>query len=497
MRLFMESKEKYDAVSWAPDAKVPFKDKFWNCLAPSFSCLLPFNIFGYWLLYFYTDIVGLDPTLAGAIIMFARTFDVFTDIMIGYFIDRLNPKIGKYRFWGLISFFPQLIDLVLVFTFFPSASKSFQVVWCAVTYGCYGAICATLGYIPQNSQVTNMTKNTKERASFAGLKGLFENIAILLAASVYMPVVNMLAGPTNNMARGFVLATIIFSLVAQIPILFNVRYTRKYELNYDGTYRAHLLVNKKLEKPLSPLDELKYFFTNRPAVVITLGAIIMYVLQTVRNSMTLYLFEYYFQMPQMTSISLFFSCGLSMLGALLVSRLVKIFRDSNRAFVIMAIAHSAMYAILYLWISATPIEYAQTSMRFGPMFILYAFCGLFQGMYYVFPNVLLPSAVDYGIYKHGVNQAGFIYCFFGAFLTMGGAVGSFVSARLLATTGYVANTTQSEATLSGMLFVGILLPAILSCIHGVLQVFCGITDKKHDEWVKDIAARGLTPQEDN
>lgn len=497
MKLFMESKEKYDAVSWDPSAKLPFRDKLWNSIAPIFSCMLPFNIFGYYLLYFYTDVVGLEPALAGTIIMFARTFDVFTDIMIGYFIDRFNPKIGKYRFWGLISFLPQLIDLILVFTFFPSASRTFTIVWCAVTYGCYGAICATLGYIPQNCQVINMTKNTEERASVAGWKGLFENITILLVAVAYLPLVNLLSGPTNNMARGFLLATIVFSLVAQLPILLNVRYTRKYELNYDGTYREHLLASKSTEKALSIWDELKYFCQNRPAVVITAGAIILYVLQTVRNSMTVYLFEYYFQMPEMTSISLFFSCGLSMLGAMLVSRLVKIFKDSNRAFVIMAIFHSVMYAILYLWIAASPMETAQRSMHFGPMFILYAFCGLFQGMYYVFPNVMMPAAVDYGIYKHGVNQSGFIYSFFGAFLTLGGALGSFVSSMLLSSTGYVANAAQSTATLGGMLFVGILLPAILSVVHGVLQMFCGITDKKHDEWVKDIAARGLNVQRED
>ena len=495
MKFFMESKEKYDAVSWEPDAKLPFKDKLWNSIAPTFSCLLPFNIFGYYLLYFYTDVVGLDPTTAGAIIMFARVFDVFTDIMIGYCVDYFKPKAGKYRFWGLISFFPQLIDLVLVFTLFPAASYNFKVVWCFITYACYGALCATLGYIPQNCQVINMTKNVKERASVAGWKGLFENIAILLVAVAYMPLIKLIAGPSNNMARGFLIATIIFSVIAQFPILMNARYTRKYELNYDGTYRAHLLGNGK-KKGLSFIDELKYFFTNRPAVVITMGAIILYVLQTVRNSMTVFLFEYYFQMPEMTSISLFFSCGLSMLGAMLVPKIVKLFKDSNRAFVIMAIFHSAMYAILYLWISASPMEVAQKSMHFGPMFILYAFCGLFQGMYYVFPNVMMPSAVDYGIYKHNVNQSGFIYSFFGAFLTLGGALGSFVSASLLASTGYVAKAVQSEATLKGMLFVGILLPAILSTLHGILQMFCGITDKKHDEWIKDIEVRGLSNLEE-
>lgn len=492
---FMESKEKYDAVDWSPEAKLPIKDKLWNCAAPTLSCLLPFNVFGYFLLFFYTDIVGINAATAGTIIMFARSFDVFTDVCIGHIVDRSSPKHGKYRSWAIRSLFPQLIMFVLVFTVVPGTSMTFKIVWAIITYGSYGAICATLGYIPQNCQVINMTKNVSERASVAGYKGLFENIAILLVAVGFLPLANLLAGDTANLARGFCIAAIIFSIIAQLPIVMNVKYTRKYELNYDGTYREHLKTSVK-KGTLTIKEQLHLFITNRAAVVITIGAIIMYIVQTVRNSMTVYLFKYYFEMPEMTSISLFFQCGLAMLGALMVSKVIKIVKDSNRAFVIMAIMHSVMYAILYLWISATPIEQAQQSMHFGPMFFLYSFCGLFQGVYYVFPNVMMPSAVDYGIYKNGVNQSGFIYSFFGAFLTLGGALGSFVSAQLLNSTGYVANTALSSSTLSGMLFVGILLPAILSCVHGFIQSMSGISDKKHTMWVEDIEARGLSRDEE-
>lgn len=388
----------------------------------------------------------------------------------------------------MFSFFPQLIDFVLVFTFFPGGSKTFTIIWCCITYGCYGAICATLGYNAQNCQVINMTNNIDERASVAGMKGMFENICILLAAAVFLPLVDLMAGPQANMARGYCIAAMIFSVAAQFPILMNARYTRKYELNYDGTYRAHLAEAKK-EKSLSFFKEIQLFFCNRPAVIITMGALIMYIVQTLRNSMTVYLFKYYFQMPEMTSISLFFSCALSMCGALLVSRFIKLCKDSNRAFIIIAFLHSAMYSILYMWIRMSSYETARASMHFGPMFILYAFCGLFQGIYYVFPNVLMPSAVDYGLYKTKINQSGFIYSFYGCFLTLGGAVGSFISSHLLEATGYVAGAEQSDATLTGMLFVGILLPAILSSVHGVMQMFCGINDKKHEKWTEAILAR--------
>lgn len=76
-RIVMESKEKYDAVDFSPTAKLPKLDFHFNCAGASVGTLLPFNVFGYYLLYFYTDILGINPLTAANIIIFARVFDTF------------------------------------------------------------------------------------------------------------------------------------------------------------------------------------------------------------------------------------------------------------------------------------------------------------------------------------------------------------------------------------------------------------------------------------
>lgn len=488
MKFFMESKEKYDAVDFSPTAKLPLKDKIWNAAGTNVMCLLPFNVYGYFLLYFYTDVIGMRPALAGTIIMFARMFDTVTDLCIGFLIDKFNPKWGKYRSWALWSIIPQLIMFVAIFTVLPGASMKTQIIWCWITFGCYGAICCTLGYIPQNSQIINMTTNVEERASSASWKGIFENVSILFAASCFLPMVNFFSGGGQNTARGWMLAAVVITVIAQTPSLVSQRYTRKYELNYDGTYREHLLVQKEKAK-VSILTQLKYLFTNRPFIVVVVGCIIMYIIQTIRNSMAVYLFEYYFQMPEMTSISLFFNCALAMLGAMLMPYTIKLFKDSNRAFVIMAFVHSIMYGIWYLLIKMGDVASVQQSMHFGPLFFLYSLCGLFQGIYYVFPLAMMPSVVDYGLWKNDRLQTGVMYSVYASFLTLGGAIGSFVNGLLLQSTGYVAGQTQTSEVLSAMLTAGVLVPVVLAVAHGVLQMFSGISDKKHEVWVAETEAR--------
>lgn len=44
------------------------------------------------MMYFFTNVMGLDPVVAGTIFMVARLVDAFTDPIMGMIIDRTNFK---------------------------------------------------------------------------------------------------------------------------------------------------------------------------------------------------------------------------------------------------------------------------------------------------------------------------------------------------------------------------------------------------------------------
>ena len=103
---------KYDAVSFSPNAKVPVADKW--CLGfTAFATTVPWVLFGYFLTYFYTDVIGMSGVLAGSLMMFARVFDAFTDLMIGWCITSTSG--GGNTAPGCC---------------FPSRSRSFCSSWC-------------------------------------------------------------------------------------------------------------------------------------------------------------------------------------------------------------------------------------------------------------------------------------------------------------------------------------------------------------------------------
>src|SRR3546814_20101918 len=62
---------------------------------------LAFNL--YWqssslfLLYFYTDVLGVPATIAGTIYMAALIWDAVIDPVVGWAADRRRTRMGRYR----------------------------------------------------------------------------------------------------------------------------------------------------------------------------------------------------------------------------------------------------------------------------------------------------------------------------------------------------------------------------------------------------------------
>ena len=59
-----------------------------------------------WLLFFYTNVFGLDPGVAAVMFLIVRLVDVLWDPVVGTIVDKGNPKWGKYRSWLILGGIP-------------------------------------------------------------------------------------------------------------------------------------------------------------------------------------------------------------------------------------------------------------------------------------------------------------------------------------------------------------------------------------------------------
>ena len=70
---------------------------------------------GLYLLYFYTDVVGISPELAGTIYLIGMMWDALTDPYMGYIAERTRTRWGVYRPYLLFGNIPLALSFILLF----------------------------------------------------------------------------------------------------------------------------------------------------------------------------------------------------------------------------------------------------------------------------------------------------------------------------------------------------------------------------------------------
>ena len=66
---------------------------------------LNFQLLSFWLMYFYTDVFGINVLHVGGILLVSRLWDAVNDPIMGIIADRTRNKIGTYKpfiYWGAI-----------------------------------------------------------------------------------------------------------------------------------------------------------------------------------------------------------------------------------------------------------------------------------------------------------------------------------------------------------------------------------------------------------
>ena len=68
-----------------------------------------------YLLFFYTNVYGLDPAVAAVMFLIVRIVDVIWDPLVGTFVDKHDPKLGKYRAYLILGGIPLTAFAILCF----------------------------------------------------------------------------------------------------------------------------------------------------------------------------------------------------------------------------------------------------------------------------------------------------------------------------------------------------------------------------------------------
>lgn len=82
---------------------------------------------------FYTDYVGIDPSVIGIIMLASRIFDGLADVVMGILVERTNSKWGKSRPWVLWASIPLFLSIILLYTV-PDTNDVIKYIYIFLTY---------------------------------------------------------------------------------------------------------------------------------------------------------------------------------------------------------------------------------------------------------------------------------------------------------------------------------------------------------------------------
>jgi Na+/melibiose symporter-like transporter len=135
-----------------------------------------------YLLFFYTDIYGLSPASAATMFLVVRIIDVLWDPLVGTFVDRHNPKYGKYRSYLIFGGIPLTGLAILCFWdgFAPSLLYAY------ITYVGM-SMCYTFINVPYGALNSSLTRDTNEITVLTSIRMFMANCGGL-AVSAGVPI---------------------------------------------------------------------------------------------------------------------------------------------------------------------------------------------------------------------------------------------------------------------------------------------------------------------
>jgi len=156
--------------------------RFWYALGQLGSGI-KYESFAYFLLFYYTQVLGLPGTLAGAAVAVSMAVDALVDPLMGVVTDRTRSRLGRRHPWMFFSAPPLAASLYLVFAPPAGLSRSGLFGW-MLCWMLVNRVALTMFNVPYLSLGAELTRDWKERTVLVSLRHTFGQLAALFPAFV-------------------------------------------------------------------------------------------------------------------------------------------------------------------------------------------------------------------------------------------------------------------------------------------------------------------------
>jgi GPH family glycoside/pentoside/hexuronide:cation symporter len=396
------------------------------------------NIFivttGMYLLFFLTNVVGVNPALAGTMLLFPKLWDVVSDPIMGAISDVTRSRFGRrrvYLLYGAVPFGISFFILFLVPGFQTEFANALQVSLL------FALACTffTVVNVPYASMVPEMSDDYNERLSITSFRMSFASIGALLAGGLTMVLVTAGGGG----ADGFRYMGAIFGLAIVVTCLWC----------FFGTGKAP---SRPPHKDMPPMKEqIKIAAKNYPFVILMSSYFLQALAIGVMMAGFVYYVKYAMALPETAmniAFPVFMVTGVIFIPIWLAvgKRLGKI----KSYYIGLAIFTLSMASLFFTSASQLWLFYAQVFVA-----------GIGFSSFQLFPFSMLPDTIEYDQMQSGMRREGIFSGMWSAGQKIAYSVGPPIVGFALALSGFVMEGVQPESVANGVRIIFCIFPAAM------------------------------------
>jgi GPH family glycoside/pentoside/hexuronide:cation symporter len=415
---------------------------------------------GLYLLYFYTDVVGISPSLAGLIYGIGMFWDAITDPFMGYMAERTRTKWGVYRPYLLFGNIPLALSFILLFWVPPleGGALFFFLLFANLLH----RTCFTLVSVPFSSLTPRITSDSQERTNLTGFRMLGAQTGTNLMALLAFPIIFWVGGEDESL--GFVVLATIAGLTA-LGIHAITFLTVKEPSNDQGIER----VGGSLSEAAKAVGK------NGPFWLVFSATLIVGITTIFFGNNLIYYTKYALNLHEYQGTILFTS-GIVAFLSIPVWWIISNNIGKKLTWLISSSITLIALLVFYLYEINTLTE----------LLFLVAFIGFGSGAGGILFWSMLPDTIEYGEVHTGVRSESSLYGFM-TFAQKGSvAFAIIILGLVLDFIGFQANEVQSATTISNMKAIMTLIPSIGIALSLVIIYFYPIDAKMHKDLLRQL-----------
>lgn len=440
--------------------KLTVKEKVGYSLGDTASHFV-WDMVGFWLLFFYTDVYGIPAAAAGTIMMIARFWDMAIDPVIGIVSDRTNTRWGKFRPYILFGAVPYAILAVLTFTT-PEWGQVGKIIYAGATYVLLMTAYAFIN-LPYSALGAVMSADTYERAGLNTYRFIAGFIGQLIVTGLALTLADFFGG--NDKAQGFQYTVALFSALSLVFFFITFKTTKER-------------VQPPKQQKESVKEDVRNLFNNSAWVVLAIVGIVSFIMFAMQNAAIAYYFKYYLERED--NVQLFNVVGtVALIVALPLSKpLAKRFGNRN-----VFIASSLISGLFFMLIYIADVTDLTT---------IYVF-NIIAKMAYA-PAVpllwtMIADSADYGEWKSGRRSTGLYFSAAVFAQKAGWGIGAALAGWILSISSFIPNVQQTETALTGIKLLVSVIPGILYMSCAIFMLFYKINSKTTEIMKKELDER--------